>query len=80
MRDLHSFRSIEREIDFVRDIKPILEAACVGCHGENEKERGGKYRLDSKEAAFKGGSTYNPAIVPGKPGETPGLVDDDPGT
>ncbi|MFT5466926.1 MAG: sulfatase activating formylglycine-generating enzyme [Verrucomicrobiales bacterium] len=62
---------IERKIDFVRDIKPIFEASCVGCHGENEEERGGKYRLDSKEAAFKGGSSYSPAIVAGKKGETP---------
>lgn len=62
---------IERKIDFVREVQPILEAACVGCHGENEEERGGKYRLDSKEDAFKGGSTYSPAIVPGDLGKTP---------
>ena len=40
-------------MDFVREIKPILEGACVQCHGP-EKQKG-KLRLDSKEAWLKGG-------------------------
>jgi hypothetical protein len=41
------------EVDFVRDIQPILEKSCVQCHGP-EKQKG-KLRLDSKAAALKGG-------------------------
>ncbi len=59
-------------IDFVKDIKPIFESACLNCHDEdsNEKE-GGDYRMDTKELAFKGGADYNPSIVAGDPNESP---------
>ena len=40
-------------IDFDRDIKPILEANCLRCHGpEKPKSR---FRLDNRAAALKGG-------------------------
>ena len=39
-----------RKVDFVREIQPILEYNCVGCHREGEaKEHGGGYQLDIKE-------------------------------
>ena len=40
-------------VDFVKDIQPIFQDACLKCHGP-EKQKGG-LRLDSKAAAFKGG-------------------------
>ncbi len=40
-------------IDFARDIKPILEANCLRCHGP-EKPRS-KFRLDTRASALKGG-------------------------
>src|SRR5256885_6971218 len=43
----------ETKVDFSKDIQPILQETCVKCHGP-EKQKG-KLRLDSKEAAFKGG-------------------------
>src|SRR5919108_5711949 len=43
----------EGKVDFAKDIHPILQQSCVKCHGP-EKQKG-KLRLDSKEAAFKGG-------------------------
>ncbi len=39
------------KVDFVKEIKPILDQNCIKCHGP-EKQKG-KLRLDSKEAAFK---------------------------
>jgi mono/diheme cytochrome c family protein len=48
--------------DFVQDIKPILAASCVKCHGA-EKQKGG-LRLDAKALAMKGGTT-GVAIKPG---------------
>ncbi len=50
----------ESKVDFVKDIQPILQQNCVKCHGP-EKQKG-KMRLDSREAALKGGKT-GPAFV-----------------
>lgn len=52
----------EAKVDFVKDIQPILQQNCVKCHGE-EKQKG-KLRLDSREAALKGGKE-GPAFVAG---------------
>ncbi len=51
------------KVDFAKEILPILEKNCIECHGA-EKQKG-KLRLDSKEAALKGGDTGT-AIVAGK--------------
>ena len=47
--------------DFSRDVRPILERSCFGCHGP-EKQKSG-YRLDRRDLAMKGGDSGNPAIV-----------------
>jgi len=52
------------EIEFVRDVKPILEHNCVSCHREGNVK--GKVRLDTKQAAFAG----DDVIVPGKPDDS----------
>jgi len=41
------------QVDFARDIKPILEVSCLRCHGPEKPKN--HFRLDSKEAALKGG-------------------------
>ena len=39
-------------VDFVKQIKPILEYNCVACHREGYAEKqGGGYQLDVKEKA-----------------------------
>lgn len=50
----------ETKVDFAKDIQPILQQTCVKCHG-SEKQKG-KLRLDSREAALKGGKA-GPAFV-----------------
>ena len=55
------------KVDFVKDIQPIFKAACVECHGPKKVK--GKYRMDTKEGAFKPGAD-GPNIVPGKPEES----------
>ena len=49
-------------VNFAKDIQPILKESCLKCHG-SEKQKG-KLRLDSKEAAFKGGKD-GVVIIPG---------------
>jgi hypothetical protein len=48
--------------DFARDVRPILERSCLGCHGP-EKQKSG-YRLDVRDVAIKGGDSGKPAILP----------------
>lgn len=55
-------------VDFVSEVYPVLQAACIRCHGA-EKAKGG-LRLDAWEYAHKGGDE-GPAIIPGKPEESP---------
>src|SRR5438876_450647 len=43
----------ENKVDFAKQIQPLLQQNCVKCHGP-EKQKA-KLRLDSKEAAMKGG-------------------------
>ena len=54
--------SADRDVDFARDIRPILEANCNQCHGADQSMNG--LRLDTREAALKGGQS-GPAILPG---------------
>ena len=68
------------EIDFNKDIKPILSENCYYCHGPDENKRKAKLRLDDfKDAtAEKNGSI---AIVPNNPEESElyhRIISDDP--
>lgn len=60
----------EEEIQFNRDIRPILSDACFQCHGPDEKERKGGFRLDLEKEAFTAGESGVTPIVPGKPDES----------
>src|SRR2546425_180120 len=53
------------QVDFSRDVLPILSDNCYQCHGPDEKARKAKLRFDTKEGAFRvqDGKTV---IVPGK--------------
>ncbi len=56
----------ETKVEFEKDIQPILERSCISCHGPKKVK--GKFRLDTKEFAFK--EREMPAIVPGKADES----------
>ncbi|NBT63449.1 MAG: hypothetical protein EBT02_16955, partial [Planctomycetia bacterium] len=53
------------EVDFKRDIAPLLKAKCIECHGL-EKQKAG-LRFDRKDLAFQGGDSGEKTINPGKP-------------
>jgi hypothetical protein len=50
---------------FERDVRPILKAYCLDCHGGSERPKG-KLDLRLKRFAERGG-TGGPALVPGEP-------------
>jgi hypothetical protein len=49
------------EIDFNREIRPLLSNRCFACHGPDEAERKGKLRLDTREGALKALSVADPS-------------------
>jgi hypothetical protein len=54
-------------VEFGRDIRPIFEQTCYGCHsGSNPR---GRLRLDVGALALKGGSS-GPLLVPGNSGNS----------
>src|SRR3954453_12402408 len=57
---VHAVPVRAQDVDFQRDIRPILSNHCFKCHGPAKQERG--VRLDVREGALK-----RSAVVPGKP-------------
>lgn len=62
---LSSRHSRADEVDFQRDVAPILEERCWYCHGEDEQES--ELRLDRRANMLRGGNSGLSAVVPGKP-------------
>ena len=60
------------QVDFAREIRPLLERSCIGCHGPEKQKH--DFRVDRKEDAFRGGKACDEfgekGIVPGKPEES----------
>src|SRR5207302_9430029 len=50
------------QVDFARDIQPILEKTCANCHSATLKLS--ELDLSSRDAAIKGGA-HGTALVPG---------------
>jgi hypothetical protein len=59
-----------RQIDFNRDIRPILADKCWGCHGPDATAKKIKLRLDSETAATADLGRGRRAIVPGVLGQS----------
>ena len=56
-------------VTYDKDIKPILEKSCLKCHGEKRPKS--KFRVDSRVAIIKGGSSDEAAVIVGKSEESP---------
>jgi len=61
--------SLAAAVDFVREVRPILQKHCYSCHGEKKQKSG--LRLDIKAEAFKGGDKHSPDIISGKAKDSP---------
>lgn len=60
----------QQEIDFNRDIRPILSDRCWACHGPDAGSRKLKLRLDSEAAARADLGGGRRAILPGHPDQS----------
>ncbi len=56
-------------IDFARDIQPVFERSCAGCHGDVRPK--GALSLRTREDLLRGGQSGEPAIVPGQADASP---------
>jgi hypothetical protein len=61
-----------QKVHFARQIKPLLERSCLGCHSGNRPR--GLFRIDARDAIVKGGASGEAAIVPGRSEKSP-LID-----
>ena len=59
----------KKTVSYSKDIKPLFEKTCLNCHGPKKRPKG-KFRIDTRELALKGGSE-GVAIIPGKSGKSP---------
>ena len=50
-----------RQIDFSKEIKPILETSCTKCHGRG-KDKGG-FKIDNRETFLKGGDSGATVVI-----------------
>jgi formylglycine-generating enzyme required for sulfatase activity/mono/diheme cytochrome c family protein len=55
------------KLDFALDVKPLLESACLSCHGPEKPK--GDLQLMTRALALKGGEK-GAALAPGKPAES----------
>ena len=56
--------SASAEVSFEKQVKPVLESACLSCHGEKKPK--GELAIHTYEALLEG-SEYGEVVVPGKP-------------
>src|SRR5688572_24486081 len=67
----HPFFALGQEPPPFEQVRAILSAKCLACHGNDPKDLKGDYDLRTREAAIKGGESGAAAIVPGQPEKSP---------
>src|ERR1041384_7833868 len=55
------------DVDFLRDVRPILASHCLKCHGPDDEARKAKLRLDIRDLSIQAAKSGERPIVPGHP-------------
>ena len=70
--------SVAAEIDplsseelFVHRVLPVLQEKCFACHGADADDIQGEFSMLTREGLLRGGESEEPAIVVGKPEQSP---------
>jgi formylglycine-generating enzyme required for sulfatase activity len=58
--------SAHAAVDFVKDVKPILEMNCLSCHGAKNAHENGEFNLTTRALAIQGGD-HETDLIPGDP-------------
>jgi hypothetical protein len=58
------------ELSFSRDVRPILADNCFKCHGPDQQQRKGKFRLDLPDSAARPTKSGHVPIVAGQPDQS----------
>ncbi len=56
---------------FTRRVAPLLREKCLSCHGQDPAKRKGGLDLRTRAEALRGGDSGQPAVVAGRPDESP---------
>ena len=59
------------EVIFARKVLPLFKTRCLACHGEKPEKLKGEFDLRSRAGLLSGGESEKPAVVAGKPLESP---------
>ncbi|MDO8540513.1 MAG: PSD1 and planctomycete cytochrome C domain-containing protein [Opitutaceae bacterium] len=62
---------VEAEQVFVQHVQPLFKAKCLPCHGEDEEKMKGGFDLRTRATMLEGGDSFTPAVVAGRPDESP---------
>ena len=68
LRPVAADDSATEEVSYFRQIRPIFQDHCKGCH--QPAKDSGEYVMTSFQPMLAGGESEMPAIVPGKPDES----------
>ena len=60
---------VDRKIDFMRDVDPILVQHCYACHGDDAAMNG--YSLWRRKSAARGGYSGQPGFIAGDSAKQP---------
>ncbi|MFT5323969.1 MAG: WD40 repeat protein/mono/diheme cytochrome c family protein [Planctomycetaceae bacterium] len=58
------------DVSFYKDIRPILQANCQGCHQPAKSKSAGKYVMTSYDLLVKAGESEEAPVIAGKPDDS----------